>query len=98
MLRIHDKVRNAIIVMCKAAGLSVRREPYGVLADNPDERPADLLIEGWTVPNIPFTTHAVDVTCPLADSGWAALSQANCNERASTVGIAGRLAEKKKTG
>ncbi len=90
------QVLDTLILMCKTAGLATRREPMGVLDDDTEERPADFLIENWTVDGVEFSTHAVDLTCPLSDSSWNGLSAAARTYRAKTVGVAGLAAEKKK--
>jgi hypothetical protein len=97
MLQVHDRVRDSLILMCKAAGLTTRREPSEVLLDNPDERPGDLVIENWTVPKVQYSRHAIDVTCPLADSSWRGLPPAQRDKRSGSVGVAALAGEAAKS-
>ena len=64
ILKVHDTLRDLLILMCKAAGLTVRREPHGLLSDNPEEKPSDLLIKDWTIEGIANTRHAIGLMCP----------------------------------
>jgi hypothetical protein len=82
--------------MARADGLTTLREPKRLLADNTEERPADLMITGWTIPTSDLTRHAMDVATPLVDSGMSTMSHANRLLRAKTVGTAGLDAEQKK--
>ena len=71
----------------------MRREPHGLLSDNPEEKPADLLTEDWTIEGIANTRHAIDLTCPLSDSSWSSLTVADKAARANTMGVAGLARE-----
>ena len=82
--------------MTKAAGLTTMREPRGLLADNPDERPADIFITGWRIPGTEFIKHAIDLTVPLPDSAFAYLPMAQQRQRAATIGVTGRHSETRK--
>jgi hypothetical protein len=97
MARIHDTIRDLLHMMARAAGLTSVREPRGLLPDCEDERPADWFITGWSVPGVEESKHALDLTCPLADSGWDNLILAVKTERAMVVGSAGVNSEYKKS-
>ena len=64
-----------------------------VYCDNPEEKPADLLFEDWTIEGIANTRHAIDLTCPLSDSSWSSLTVADEAARANTMGVAGLARE-----
>jgi len=96
IMRIHDLMRDEIVKMCKAAGLTAVREPAGLLRDNSQERPADIFIWDWKVEGVRESKFAIDFTCPLIDSNWGNLSQAVRSKRASTVGVLGREKEQAK--
>jgi hypothetical protein len=58
--RFHDKMRDILIKMSLAAGLSVACEPKGKLPDEPELRPGDLCISAWTVDGIVPTEHCIN--------------------------------------
>jgi hypothetical protein len=84
--------------MTRAAGLAPAKEPKRLLPDNPEERPGDLFFPGWNAPGREETRIAVDFTCPLADSSWSTLTEAQKTARANVVGTAGKAAEDRKAG
>jgi len=96
IMLIHDVMRDDIVRMCKTAGLTVVREPQGLLRDNSLDRPADIFVWDWKIEGIQESKHAIDPTSPLIDSSWYDISQANRLKRASTVGILGRQKEQAK--
>jgi hypothetical protein len=96
MGRIHDTIKDLLHLMGRCAGLTSVKEPLGLLSDCQLDRPADWLISGWYIKGIEETTHAMDLTLPLTDSGWASLSLAVQKERAKTVGVTGDRAEQRK--
>ena len=68
MLRIHDTLRDVLILMVRSADLTVQREPHDLLKEGTEDRPADLFIMGWEVDGVTHRDHAVDLTCPLVDT------------------------------
>ena len=96
VLKVHNTMRDLLIVMTKAAGLTVRREPHGLLRDNKEEKPADPCIVDLTIDGIAHTRHAIDLTCPLSDSSWSSLTVAEKRARADKVGTAGLAREEHK--
>ena len=91
-------MRDLLIVMTKAAGLPVRREPHDLLRDNKEEKPADLCIDDWTIGGIAHSRQAIDLTCPLSDSSWSSLTVAEKRARADNMGSAGLAREEYKKG
>ena len=96
MPRVHDTIRNLLATMCKAAGLACVKEPTSLLPDNVNDRSGDLYITGERVKGIEQTNHAIDLTCPLADSQWSTLTIPKRTKRATVVGMAGMEAENRK--
>ena len=95
--RFHDKMRDVLIKMCLAAGLTVACEPKGKLPDEPELRPGDLCISDWTIDGVAQTEHCIDFTAPVVNGGWGGLTTAEQRFRASAVGVAGRRREDFKT-
>ena len=94
--RLHDAIRDVILQMSRAAGLTATREPRGLLPDEPDIRPADVCIHDWTIDGIRHRKHAVDFTAPTTEGRWATLTAAGKEKRASSVGSAALDAEARK--
>ena len=68
MMRVHDTMRDTCITMMRSAGLTVFREPQGLLQDNNTDRPADAYIKNWPIDISKYTDHAIDFSFPLVDS------------------------------
>ena len=96
MGRIHDSIRDLLHTMSRAAGLTSVREPGGLLSDCVFDRPGDWFVSGWHIKGVRETKHAIDLTLPLTDSGWATLSLEVQREHAGVVGSTGKHAEQKK--
>jgi hypothetical protein len=93
--RFHDHMRDTLIKMVSAAGLSVEREPKGKLPAEPDLRPGDLCISDWTVDGIVQTGHCIDFAAPsvTGNGTWGYLSNDEKMLRAGVVGVAGKRIE-----
>ena len=91
--RFHDKMRDILIKMSLAAGLSVACEPKGKLPDEPELRPGDLCISDWTVDGIVPTEHCIDFAAPVVNGNWSNLTNDEKLLRASVVGVAGKRIE-----
>jgi hypothetical protein len=96
MARIHDTLRDILFMMCKAAGLTVVKEPLGLLGDNADEKPGDIYITGWNIKGCQQTSHAIDCTFPLVDSDFKHLSVEQKLTRSTVVGATAREFEERK--
>ena len=94
--RFHDHMRDILIKMSLAAGLSVACEPKGKLPDEPELRPGDLCISAWTIDGIVQTEHCIDLGAPVVNGSWNALTNDEKLLRASVVGVAGKRLEMKK--
>ena len=92
-LRFHDHIRDVLGKMCLSAGLTVQKEPTGLLPAEPGTRPGDLYITDWTLEGTSQVNHAIDFTAPSVDGGWSSLTIAERNLRATRPGVAGRRAE-----
>ena len=68
LMRVHDTMRDTCITMMRSAGLTVLREPQGLLQDNNTDRPADAYIKNWPIEISKYTDHAIDFSFPLVDS------------------------------
>ena len=68
VMRVHDTMRDTCITMMRSAGLTVSREPQGLLQDNNTDRPADAYIKNWPIEISKYTDHAIDFSFPLVDS------------------------------
>ena len=68
LMRVHDTMRDTCITMMRSAGLTVLREPQGLLQDNNTDRPADAFIKNWPIEISKYTDHAIDFSFPLVDS------------------------------
>jgi hypothetical protein len=68
MMRVHDTMRDTCITMMRSAGLTVPREPQGILDDNNTDRPADAYIKNWPIDMSKYTDPAIDFSFPLVDS------------------------------
>ena len=89
-------MRDILIKMSLAAGLSVACEPKGKLPDEPELRPRDLCISAWTIDGIVQTEHCIDFGAPVVNGSWNALTNEEKLLRASVVGVAGKRLEMKK--
>jgi hypothetical protein len=68
-LRFHDHIRDVLGKMCLSAGLTVQKEPTGLLPAEPGTRPGDLYITDWTLEGTLQVNHAIDFTAPSVDGG-----------------------------
>jgi len=86
-------MRDTLIKMVSAAGLTVEREPKGKLPAEPELRPGDLCISDWTVDGIVQTEHCIDFAGPVVNGNWSHLSNDDKLLRSCVVGIAGKRIE-----
>ena len=91
--RFHDSMRDTLIRMVSAAGLTVQREPKGKLPAEPELRPGDLCISDWTVDGIVQTEHCIDFAAPVVNGNWSHLHNDEKLLRSCVVGVAGKRIE-----
>ena len=89
----HDHMRDTLIKMVSAAGLTVEREPKGKLPAEPELRPGDLCISDWTVDGIVQTEHCIDFAGPVVNGGWSHMYNDKKLLRSCVVGVAGKRIE-----
>jgi hypothetical protein len=92
----HDKMRDELLLMCRAAGIPTLKETTNLLPDEPQLRPGDLFIPCWTINDSIFTKHAIDFTAPSVDNAWDSLSTPEQLRRSSTAGTMANIAVKSK--
>ena len=92
-LRFHDHIRDLLMKMCLAAGLTVQREPTHLLPAEPGIRPGDLYVSDWTLEGVLQVNHAIDFTAPSVDGGWSILTPAEKSLRATRPGVAAQRRE-----
>jgi hypothetical protein len=68
MMQVHDTMRDTCITMMRSAGLTISREPQGLLQNNNTDRPADAYIKNWPIDISKYTDHAIDFSFLLVDS------------------------------
>ena len=87
MLRLHDSMRDNLLNMCRSAGLHATREPRHLLRDSEFDRPADILIQNWSIEGFKQRKHAVDCSFPMVDSNWNGQTAAEKETKAKRVGV-----------
>jgi hypothetical protein len=95
-VQFHNKMREEIILMCRAAGIPTLREPQNLLPDDPLLRPGDIYIPHWTIDGKVHSRHAIDFTAPSIDRSWETASLLEKHRRSSISGAMASTAVKAK--